>query len=207
MAVGIFRLARFQMLALLVVSLGGCLGSGRPANFYLLQPIAPLETRAPAGESPLIGVGPVRLPGYLDRPQIVLSSGQNQLKLDEFQRWSEPLKGNFTRVLAENLSRLIPSDQVLTFPWQRSFHPNYVVEVNVEQFHVTSGGQSILDASWSVFHDDKPIYLKKSSYSLPADTSSYEGIVAAQSATLGALSREIAAYLRNLPSTALSERN
>jgi uncharacterized lipoprotein YmbA len=199
MSVGIFRLARFHMLTLLVFTLGGCLGSGRPVNFYMLQPIAPPATKVPGGASSLIGVGPVRLPGYLDRPQIVLSSGQNQLKLDEFQRWSEPLKGNFARVLAENLSRLIPSDQVLTFPWQRSFRPNYVVEVNVEQFHVTSGGQSVLDASWSVFHDGKPVYLKKSSYSLPADVGSYEAMVAAQSATLGALSREIAGFLRTLP--------
>lgn len=207
MSVDFRRLARCTALALLALTLGACLGPRRPADFYLLQPVAPAAVRASAAEQSLIGVGPVRLPGYLDRPQIVVSSGQNRLKLDEFQRWSEPLKGNFTRVLAENLSRLIPTDRVLTFPWQRSFHPDYVVEADVEQFHVTSGGQSVLDASWSVFHDGKPIYLKKSSYSLPADLRNYEGIVAAQSATLGALSREIATFLRNLPAQALSGRN
>ena len=195
------RLARLQVLSLSALLLGGCLGPGRPANFYLLQPIPPAEIKTSSPlpeETPLIGVGPVTFPGYLDRPQIVLSSGRNQLKLDEFQRWSEPLKGNFTRVLVENLSQAIPTDRVLTFPWQRSFHPVYVVEVEVDRFHVASSGQSILDASWSVMKNNQPIHLKKSAYSLPADVTSYESIVSAQSAALGALSREIAGFLRTL---------
>ena len=57
-----------------------------------------------------LGVGPVRLPGYLDRREIVTRVAQSRFDVSENDRWAEPLDENFTHVLAQNLSVLLGSD-------------------------------------------------------------------------------------------------
>jgi uncharacterized lipoprotein YmbA len=190
-------------MGLLLLSSAGCLRSTEQANFYLLEP---LSTAAAAGEStgtespsrPVIGVGPVKFPGYLNRPQIALAVGQGQIRLDEFQRWSEPLEDNFTRVLAENLRRLLPGSEVVVFPWRRPLSVDLQIEITVDVFHVTREGQSLLDAQWLATRGDRTEMLKTANLRLPADASSPAGIVAAQGKTVDAFSREIAASLRPL---------
>ena len=39
----------------------------------------------------IIGVGPVKFPEYLDRPQMVTKNKEGILKFDEFNRWGESL--------------------------------------------------------------------------------------------------------------------
>jgi uncharacterized lipoprotein YmbA len=81
-------------------------------------------------------VGPITLPKYLDRPQIVTRSGRNPLTLAEFDRWAKPLQDNVSRVLAENLARHIPTDHILLHPWPRSAPVDYQVAVE----HLRWGG-------------------------------------------------------------------
>ena len=50
----------------------------------------------------------MRIPGALDRPQLVAWTAPNELRLDELQRWAEPLDEGTTRTLAENLAALLP---------------------------------------------------------------------------------------------------
>ena len=64
-----------------------------------------------------IGVGPVHLPRYLDRPQIITRTKGTDLKLAEFHHWAEPLADTFMRVVSENLSTLVPTDRVYLHPW------------------------------------------------------------------------------------------
>ena len=60
-----------------------------------------------------IGVFPVAMPDYLDRPQVVTRVSENEIKLDEFNRWAEPLKENFYTVLVENLSTLLSNEKII----------------------------------------------------------------------------------------------
>ncbi len=181
---------------------GGCSPKTRPAKFYMLQPIGPSEVRAAAtsaGGPALVGVGPVEIPAYLDRPQIVTGSAGAQLELDEFQRWAEPLRDNFTQVLAENLSLLMPSSRVLPFPWNRNIVPDYQVEVQVMRFHVDAGGNSELKANWSILKQGKPVLLKEFFVQTPLTGGDYEAKVAAQSRALAIFGKEIAKALESLP--------
>ena len=96
---------------LALVTLGGLLlgleaCTSTPSRFYVLSSLSASETIAAtaATQGPVIGVGPITLPKYLDRPQIVTRAGSNQLALAEFDRWAEPLQDNVARVLAENLA-------------------------------------------------------------------------------------------------------
>lgn len=189
------------LMGLLFAASTGCFRSTQQASFYMLEPLAggPIGGESAGAESksrPVIGVGPVKFPGYLNRPQIALAVGQGQIHLDEFQRWSEPLEDNFTRVLAENLRRLLPESEVVIHPWRRSLDVAVQVEITVDVFHATQDGKSLLDAQWLATREGKTGIPKQSRQQLPAGVSSPAGIVAAQSQALAAFSREIAASLR-----------
>ena len=89
------RVPSLQFLAL-ALSLSGCAGISPPTQFYTLadpgavsSPVAPASVRSNAA----IGVGPLRLPAMLDRPQIVTRKDDNRVDLAEFHRWAGELDG------------------------------------------------------------------------------------------------------------------
>ena len=125
----LIRTAIFTSCAFLSV-LGGCLGGSSPSRFYLLSPLSASESPV-AASGVAIGVGPISLPQYLDRSQIVTRKGENQLHLAEFDRWAESLQKSFTRVLVLNLSTLLSTDRVALHPWNRSTPIDYQVIVDV----------------------------------------------------------------------------
>jgi len=188
-----------------VMILGGCIGGkSSPSKFYVLSALPHPETTkkvAAAEQGVAIGVGPVSLPPYLDRPEIVTRSGGNKLHLAEFDRWAEPLRQNFIRVLGENLSILIPTDRTALYPWERSVPINYQVVVEVAHFEGRVDGNSSLMARWSIFGADgkQELLVGQSSFSQsigpPQD---YEATVSAMSRSLADFSREIAAAIKTL---------
>jgi len=103
------------------------------SRFYLLTSIAGDEP-ARIGKPITLGVGPVHLPDYLDRPEVVIRTGPNQIELSPTDRWAEPVKSGFRRVFADNLSRLIKTERVLQFPWYRGTHLDFQVHASVQRF-------------------------------------------------------------------------
>ena len=165
-----------------------------------VEPWCRTGLRSPADASPeqsrIIAIGPVRIPDYLDRPQIVTRSGKNELKLSEFDRWAGSLESDVTRVLVEDISSLLPADRfsvVLWTPYLESQVPaSYRVEVLVDRFEGTLGDSVLLKAQWGVFAEDGSLLLKKESrISEQMNGSSYDALVAAMSSALERLSRDI----------------
>jgi uncharacterized lipoprotein YmbA len=77
-----------------------------PTRFYVLSslPASGAESRnAKLEDCTAVGVGPVELPDYLDRTEIVTRVSPNKLELAQFDQWAESLESNFSLVLAENL--------------------------------------------------------------------------------------------------------
>jgi uncharacterized lipoprotein YmbA len=177
--------------------LAGC-GVSKPSRFYILTPVAGEDTVAMTGTAPSLGIGPVRFPAYLERPEIVHRSGDNQLHYAGTQRWAEPLKNGFNRILAENLSVLLPTDQVVLHPWSRASLPDYQVVLDVTRFDADSSGMVILSGSWELVRagDNPLVRRERFSYREPAGALEYPAIVAAQSRALQDLSREIATAIR-----------
>jgi len=188
----------FLMLGLTLVFLAGC-GTTRPSKFYILSPIPAGESVTATGNEPAIGLGPVVMPKYLDRPQIVQRAGDNQLLLAESHRWAEPLANNFIRVLAENLAATIPVDQVAVYPWSRTTRVDYQVSVDVMRFDADADGNAVLSTDWKVqeTESEKIITRKRSTFSEAALATDYAAIVAAQSRLLAAFAREITGIIRS----------
>ena len=177
--------------AIILVGLTGCANS-RDTRFYLLTALPAVET--PRGASPAIGLHPVGLPQYLDRPQIVTRAGENMLQLAEFDQWGSPLQDNLTRVLAANLSILVPAGRVAVFPWMKDSPIEYEVTVEVAQLEGTLGGSCSLVADWAISGrgGKESLATGTSRHTEPAGES-YAALVAAHSRLVAALGRDIAA--------------
>ena len=184
----------------------GC-ASTQPSRFYVLSDLRSLETAqqlTPAGQGPGIGLGPITLPKYLDRPQIATLAGRYELTFAEFDRWAEPIETTFARALAEQLSTLIPTERIAIYPWPRGTPIDYQVTVEVTHFLGQIGGASALIANWTIARGEgkEVVVSRKSRFNAHATGQGYEAVVAAMSQTVAALSREIAAVTRTLAPTA-----
>jgi hypothetical protein len=190
-----------------VVLLGTLLGLGActstPSRFYTLNSLSASETipAMSAEQGPVIGVGPITMPKYLDRPQIVTRTGSHQLAVADFDRWAEPLQDNVARVLAENLALLIPTDQVLLYAWPRSATLDYQVTVDVLHFEGWLGGESRLLALWSILDGaELTLWSQRADLKAPVRGREYDAMVIAMNQLLEWLSRDLASAIRRLAS-------
>jgi uncharacterized lipoprotein YmbA len=185
---------------LLLAFAAGCAGPSPRSNYYLLsaspdQEIGQTTTAASDGLS--IGIGPVSFPDYLDRQQIVIRTGPNEVSFSEFDRWAEPLKNNFMRVFKEDLVELLRTDNIFVYPWPPDAVFEFQVSVEATRFDAHPGDMSELDVQWMIIraHDREVVLSRKSSYTVDLDGSDYNTIVAAQSRTVADFSREVAAAI------------
>jgi len=194
-----------SILLLLCLIPGGCISlepKPDPSRFFSLTPLPRTGQRAQdaAGTNALVlGIGPVKIPGYLDRQQLVTRVSQNRFAVAENDRWAEPLDENFSRVLSQNLSILLQTDRIVAYPWERSQQPAYQVQVEVLRFEPNAEQLVELSARWIIVDGAKKTISSRESYlTHPARDKSTEASVAAMSDVVGGLSKEIAADIRAL---------
>ena len=147
-----------------------------------------------------IGVGPVEFPKFLDRPQVVTRKSQNQIEVSEFHRWAGSFPGDFSRVLAKNISILLPTDRVAVYPWGEQFSPTYQIKLEVERFDGRLGERVVLEVTWMVTDQEgtNTLLARKSLIEEPVSDKTYEALVVAESNGLATLSRAIVEELRKL---------
>jgi uncharacterized protein len=180
---------------LLAAVLGGC-GSSPIAHFYTLKPDATLTSAA--DPTPLhVVVNPVTIPDLVDRPQIVTRGTGNQVSLDEFDRWGEPLKSDIARVIAANLGTLLGSERVSVFDSGSDVPPVWRVRVDVMRFDTMPGDAVTVDAQWTVWPPKKTTPVMGHSLEHePVQGQGYDAVVAAHDRALAAVSRDIASAIR-----------
>jgi hypothetical protein len=189
----------FVILGVCLPLLAGC-GASPVPRFYVLAAL-PAPPAVDAGAEAEVGVGPLELPDYLDRPQIVTRSGQNELRLAEFDRWGEALKDNAAEVLAENLSVLLPSKKVSVYPWKRSEGVRYQVAVKIVRFDRAESGETVLQARWRILDaNGAELLARQSRYAETASGEDYAATVAAMNRALAQFSRELANAVNGLKS-------
>ena len=195
-------LTRHALLSAVLVTAwlaGGCLGGTAPTRFYVLA--AADGPEVPGSRAVSIGVGPVNVAGYLDRPQIVTRPSPDKIDLADFDQWGEPLRDGIPRVLAENLSRQLPAAKISVFPWRGLEGVRYQVVVDVTRFDGPAGGDTTLEARWRILDGTtaKELAGKTTRLTEPAGAAGYPQTVSAMSRALAGLSRDIAQTLVSLP--------
>ena len=184
--------------SLLVAILVGC-GGSPDSRFYTLGggAIPASDRNEKATAEYIIAVGPVSLPESVDRPQIVVRVGPNQVAIMEQHRWAAPLGSEISRVIAEDLAQLLGNRMVSSYE-QNNARPDIQVLVDLQRFDSTLGETVTIDALWSVRRslNGQP----KTGRSLvqePAGGEGYDALVAAHSRALAKVSREIAEAIRS----------
>ncbi|UCE63811.1 MAG: membrane integrity-associated transporter subunit PqiC [Nitrospirota bacterium] len=192
-------LTRLMILALVVLLFQGC-GVSEPIRYYQLSSL-PGSNKQEGVEGDkrgtIIGIGPVDIPRYVDRLQIVMRSGPNVVDLAEFDRWAEPVQTDVKRVLVENVSHLLAGEQAAVIFWDEGLPLDYQVRIEVTRFDFESSGEAVLSARWNIIGKDerKPLILKTSRYAQKAPPDDLALMVGAMSRNLESLSQEISTAL------------
>jgi uncharacterized protein len=189
------RLAALATACAFVIAATGC-GSTPPARFYTLSAV-PGPATTPADLS--VAVGPVTIPASVDRPQMVISTGANQVRLDEFNQWASPLSNAIARVVAENLVAMLGTPRVTMSPQTLSAGVDYRAVIEVQRFDSALGEAATLDAVWTVTRArDGKAQTARTSVREATTAPDYDALAAAHSRAVARLSRDIAEAVRAL---------
>jgi uncharacterized protein len=130
--------------------MAGCVGKSVRTAFYVLNPDA---NRSESIRLPdyagVIGVGPVSIPKYLDRPQVVTRVGRNKIRINDLHQWAGPLKHELMRVVQENLSRLFEGHDTVSYPWKNTDRVRYQIKISFQRLDVQDQ-TAVLWADWSL---------------------------------------------------------
>ncbi|MFI5398264.1 MAG: membrane integrity-associated transporter subunit PqiC [Candidatus Binatia bacterium] len=204
--------AAVTVTALLTAGCGSLLAP-RPnrTRFYFLSPAAEAsDANKQASDVDLtVGLGPLKLPDYLNRTQQAVRVGPNQIRFLEDDRWAEALDANVVRVLSQNLTARLGNVRVLTLPTFLAPPRAYDVPLEILRFESTASGDAELSARWGIKDGKTDTLLVTAETHLvePATGSGADAAVAALSRALGHWSDEIGAALTRVraaqpPSTA-----
>jgi uncharacterized protein len=187
-------LARFVIACAVAVCVAGC--ASPPSHFYTLSRTAvPGATTSNAS----VVVGPVSIPAIVDLPQIVVSTGPNQVSINEFERWASPLQNNISRVVAENLVAILGTPRVSLFQGSLGASADFHVAIEVQSFESAPGEAATLNAVWIVRRTkDGKSETGRTSVRESTLQKDYDALVAAHSRALARMSQDIADAIRAL---------
>ncbi len=195
---------RFFVIGLLAV-LSACASSSPPVKFYTLDHSADTAAgspgtgltkhQMPTGTS--IGVGPIDLPGLLDRPQIVTRQAGLGVNIDEFHRWADGLEADLLRAAVRQLRQQLPGASISQYPWPGYRKLNYQVRVVVLELDGTLGGETVLSGNWSIADGAGQQEFKSVAFSFKdrAAGPAYEDLVASYRRLAASLTNQIAIAL------------
>jgi uncharacterized lipoprotein YmbA len=170
------------------------------SRFFVLRPVAGAKQATEGARRITLGLGPVVLPGYLTRPQIVRRSGQNELRVSQTEVWAEPLERNFARVVAEDLGEFVGTVTIVQIPSFTPIEIDYQIPIQVLRFEADEHGTVFLEARWAIRRprEKQLVHSAESSFSETAADSSTEAVVAAMGQAAAKLSGAIAAEIHGL---------
>lgn len=173
----------------LIVS--GC-ASSPTSRFYTLAATSSRTANAVGMNPPSVAVVWVTVPELVDRPQLVVNVDESRVEILETHRWAEPLKSAISRTIAEDISRILVSDRVSSYPQTAAVSADFKVYVDLQRFEL-AGDHVLLDAFWTIRSpDEKVTGSGRSRQQVPITSGGYEAAAAAFSRGLDAVSREIA---------------
>lgn len=184
---------RFLAFVAGIMLLSGCIGGYSPmSKFYTLVGETDIT---PVSETKIsVGVLPVQIPDYLNRPQIILNGVGNQMDLSETNRWIDSLTDLAQSALIFDLQQALPKAFVKTKGYDNAKY-NRLVQVEVAQMDGKINGTALLSVWWHVQNmNGRELYRTRFEATAPAGDS-YETYAQAQSELWKRLAVEIASYL------------
>ncbi|MGB0128188.1 MAG: PqiC family protein [Rhodocyclaceae bacterium] len=183
------------------IMLAACAGSP-PARYYTLATPgtpAPAESAVPRTVFSL-AVGPVTVPESVDRPQMVVRIGPNELKVSDEHRWAQPLRGEILRAISLNLARLMPQAQVSAYTENAASIADYRLSLDIQRIEATLGGAVAIEAQWSLrSREGTEVHTGHSAANAETTANTYEALASAYGRAIKSVSRDIAVSTELLP--------
>lgn len=181
------------------ILLSACVGgTSKTPNFYTLKPIDNAHTVIDTTEGISVGIAEVKVPNYIDRPQIILVESDGiTLKKSEFERWSEELSTLTQRTLAGDLSAYLPNAIIKPKNFVNEKF-DFVVYIEINDMTGTFADKATLDVWWTIVDSNNNMVFKKQTKIQNELGETYTDFVIAQSNLLNRLSEEIATELTRL---------
>jgi hypothetical protein len=171
-----------------------------PTRYYVLTPVVDAAERINLNAR--LSFGPVTLPTYLDRPEILVSPAPHRLEVRAYDRWAEPLPNAFPRVLKQDLVVLLGPDAIVDFASEPPPRPmqDYVLDVDVLRFEETGHGRAALAARWTIkdARTRLAVLTRETNVERPVASSDTAAGVEALSECIGDLSSAIAQAMVSL---------
>jgi len=204
---------RCALIFLFALALNGCvsMSSSPTPKFYMPVSLEKGQAVQKIDITPgvIIAVGPVGIPEYLDRPQIVTKNNNGTLHFAQFERWGEPLDSALNRMLIDNLAVMLPSANFQFFPCSFTIPLDYHVIADVVRLDSELNKDMVLDIQWSIIdsRSKKMILTKRSEIREAIDPHNYFGVSKALSAVCVTLSRQIAESLSSISNQSKVTKN
>ncbi len=182
--------------------IAGCT-STQATNYYTLSSAREglISTDTYGTDSSLIiGLMPVEIPDYIDRPQLVTRKADGQVLRSDFNKWAGSIRTDIERVIVENISDLTGSNQVLRFPWSKSVPIQYQISVRIERLDGAPGRDIDLSAYWMILdrYAKNVLHMQETRIVEPVHGSTYKDFVRSQSRALLSLSMAISNVLKEI---------
>ncbi|MBI4843107.1 MAG: membrane integrity-associated transporter subunit PqiC [Nitrospirae bacterium] len=185
-----------------ITILTGCAVT-KESRFYTLNTVNSQAADKPyieSNERVLIALGPIEIPDVLDRPQMVIYSGVNELLFSEFDRWAGSLKDIISDVVMEDISGLLASDGMALVSWRQPVPATYRIDLQITKFGRISENEIVLSARWTLSDGEskKVVYTSESNLNEPTEGQGHSAAAESMSRALQTLSREIADVIREI---------
>jgi len=183
----------------LAVLLTAC-ASSPPVRYFSLEPSA-LNYSGDEQGGILVGLGPLRMPDYLKRPQISTRISGTEVMVDEFARWAEPADQAVHRVVAANVDAELQGVVAVAYPYIDSVDLDYWVLGRIDRFNSDASGSVLLLVQWAVFDKQRqPVVApRRARYEAAvASPGSPDAIVVAMNEALTLFSKDLAAALKEI---------
>ncbi|TNE41131.1 MAG: membrane integrity-associated transporter subunit PqiC [Alphaproteobacteria bacterium] len=203
-----WNVKRWGLLVLLPVLLSACgsLPGSAPTSFYILKPQSAATLKEEAGTLSVdpaisVGIGPVQVPAYADRAQIVTFDDGAHVTVSDFDHWAEPLSASVARIVSNNMAHLIGEARV--FPYPADFRPDAeALQISLEILDITRRENKIahLAARWHVknLKENRVILRQSGDYVAESASNDYNSYADSLSRLLGRLSVDMARSLQQI---------
>ena len=132
------RTLKRLMLGAVLVAVQACtvFPDSPAARLYALD-LPPAES---IGACPIrFAVRDVRLPGYLDRPELVLGRDGSRTEVSAQHLWAAPLASESTRLLGQGIQERLQGSQLMPYPIRLAERPEWIVIPVLSRFQLSAG--------------------------------------------------------------------
>jgi uncharacterized protein len=134
-----------RLIIFITAALASC--ASPPERLYTLEPksgdLKPATSSLPIVEIRLIGI-----PVLYDRPQIVVSEGDYRVRVNEQERWAEPLKVALPHVFAGELNHRVANRRFVVAPGLVSEAPAGRLDIDISHLDISAADGVAIQARW-----------------------------------------------------------